>query len=115
MNSSNILPSVANVASPQNQAEASSFAKETVGDFQEEFQQRDFSLRLLGLLAGIALIVMSVFGFFGDFLTLHWIDASFHLYVFALGLLMVVLESEGRLSVLSGLENSVHDSVPFLK
>ena len=121
MNHASLLPTTvatatSNAANHPATTEATNFAKETAHEIRNEFvHERDFSLRLLGLIAGMILIITSILGFIRDFVALHWIEASFHVYIFVLGVIMFLLESEGRLSFLSSYENKVNESVPFVR
>ena len=115
MSSSYVPPSVANVSTSQNAVEASTFAKDTAADIQRNINERSWSLRLLALLAGLAMIVTSVLGFVGYFFTLRLVAALFKIYVFFLGIVVVSLESGRRLTLFSGLEDVLYRSAPFLK
>jgi uncharacterized membrane protein len=97
---------------------ASVLAREAAQDMQRNFAERSCSLRLLALLTALALMVTAVLGFIAEFLTLHWITAAFEILVFALGLLILVLESGGSsrgLSLFTGIETVLYRYAPFLR
>ena len=106
---------LSNVMTPQNAAEAGTFARETASDIKKNLSEGDWSLRLLALLGGLAMIVTSILGFIGNVLTLHWFSAVFEAYTFILGVIIVVLESSGKLSFFSRMENSLYKNALFLK
>jgi len=114
MNTTN-SPTATQAAVAGHAVEASAFAKDTAADIQRNITEGDCSLRLLALLASIAMIVTSILGFVGDFLTLQWIAAVFKIYVFGLGLVVLILESGNRLSLFTGIESALYRAAPFLR
>lgn len=113
--SSYVPPSaMGSVMASQTAAEAGTFAKDTAGDIRKYVSEGDWSLRLLALLAGLAMIVTSVMGFLGNVLFLDWISAIFDVYVFFLGILIVLLESGRRLRIFSSMESSIYKNARFL-
>jgi len=105
----------ANAMSSQNAAEAGIFARETAEDIKKNLSEGDWSLRFLGLLAGLAMIVTSILGFIGNILTLHWFSVVFEVYTFVLGVIIVILESQRRMSFFSRMENNLYKNALFLK
>lgn len=99
----------------QNAAAAQSFAKDTAQEVKQNIHDGDWSLRLLALLGGLAMIAVSILGFIGHIVMLHWFSALFNVYVFILGILIVVLESGRRFAVFARLESDLYRNALFLK
>jgi hypothetical protein len=102
---------IAKVMTSQHATEAGMFAKNTAADVQRNLNEGDWSLRFMALLAGLAMMGVSAFGFVGKILTFHWVSAVFKIYVFALGVFIVILESGKRMDI----EQRIYATAPFLK
>jgi hypothetical protein len=103
------------VLTPQNVSEANNFAKDRVAEFQQNVHQGNWSLRFLALLGGISMVIVSILGFAGHVVYLHWISALFELYTVALGALIIILEYGRQLSFFKGVESSLYKNALFLK
>lgn len=103
------------VLNAQNAAEAKMFAKDTALEVQKHMREGDWSLRLLALLGGLAMMAVAILGFVGDILTLNWFAALFEVYVFVLGVIIVVLESGQRFSMFARVESGLYKNALFLK
>ncbi|CAM9801555.1 unnamed protein product [Ectocarpus sp. 6 AP-2014] len=55
------------------------------------------SIKILSYIAGILLVVTGFFSFFGSFFTLHPVDAVVHLYMFAFGWAILLLEARSSI------------------
>ena len=117
---SSFLPSTTtqnfgNILSSQHVADASQMAKQTAMDVQKNLSEGNWSLRLLAMLGGLAMIAVSSLSFIGHILQLNWITAIFDIYTFSLGIIIVILESGRKLSFFSKLENNLYKNALFLK
>lgn len=101
--------------SPVNVSEAQGFAKEQAAEFRQNLNDGSMSLRLLALLGGVAMIVVAVLGVLGDLVMFRWISVIFQIYAFALGILILILESGRRLSCFVRLEQNLYKNALFLK
>jgi hypothetical protein len=61
------------------------------------------------------MMAVTVLGFVGNILTLHWFEALFNFYVFILAIVVVVLESGQKFSLFARLESSLYRNALFLK
>ena len=68
-------------------------ASERAADVRASVMRGHFSLRLLVLLGGVALIILALFGFFWHILLLNFTAALMELFTLALGGVILVLES----------------------
>lgn len=117
---SSFLPSTTtqnfgNILSSQHVDDASKMAKQTAMDVQKNLSEGNWSLRLLAMLGGLAMIAVSSLSFIGHILQLNWITAIFDIYTFSLGIIIVILESGRKLSFFSKLENNLYKNALFLK
>jgi hypothetical protein len=99
----------------QHVADASSVAKHTAKDVQRNLSEGNWSLHLLALMGGLAMVVFSTLSLVGHVLTLSWLTAVFDVYTFFLGIIIVILESGRKLSFFSRLENGLYKNALFLK
>lgn len=102
-------------SSQQKVAEASNFANETVGDIRKDLSEGSLSIRVVTIVTSLVMVVTGLLGFVMNFLTLHWIAAVLKIYVFATGIVVLVLESSHRLSVFSPTETKLYETLPFLR
>jgi COPI associated protein len=84
---------VSNLLGPENLSSASSVAKARLNELYQQTRSGDWSLRLLGLISGVALVVASLLEVLVHFFTLHWIRVLIDLFLMATGLVLLVLES----------------------
>lgn len=84
---------VANLLGPENLSSASSAARSRLGELYHQTRGGDWSLRLVGLMAGLALVVSSLLEVLLHFFTLHWIRVFIDLFLLGTGLVLLVLES----------------------
>jgi len=101
--------------SPSNVMEAKNFANERAAEFRQNLNEGHMSLRLLALLGGLAMIVVSVMGFMSDAFMFKWISAVFQIYTVLLGFVIIILESGRQLSFFRRLENNLYKNALFLK
>ena len=93
---------------------AGTFAKEQVDEVRRLASEGDFSIRLFAMIGGLAMVIVSIIGFVGRFLTLHWVRALLAVFTFVLGIIMVMLE--GKQIPFSGrVEDTIVKYAPFLK
>jgi hypothetical protein len=102
------------VVSAQNAAEASTFAKSTARDLKENLMQGNWSLRILALLGGLAMIVVSVLGFISHIFGFAWISAIFDVYCMILGIMICILESSSKLKFLDRATQKIIRNAKFL-
>jgi len=72
---------------------AANVAQSRLQDVQKAVQDGNFSLRLLALLGGLALVISSVLGILQRVLTLNIFSALIELYTLVGGIIILVLES----------------------
>jgi COPI associated protein len=77
----------------ENVQRAGAVAQSQWQEVQTSMQQGQWSLRLLALLAGIALVVTAGLGCLHLVLVFHWTQALMELYAFLLGVIVLILES----------------------
>ena len=94
---------------------AGTFAKDQAVELTQLASNGDFSIRILALLGAIAMVVVSVIGFLGKILTLHFVSALIEVYVFALAIVIIILESAGKIPLPRSFETNVHKYALFLK
>jgi COPI associated protein len=73
---------------------AGNFAKEQVDEVKRLTSEGDLSIRLLAMIGGLAMVVVSILGFIARILTFHWLNALLSIYTFILGLIMLLLEGK---------------------
>jgi hypothetical protein len=103
---------------PTNMQEAKEFAAQQAGEFRRNLAEGSLSLRLIALLGGVAMMVVSGLGIIGDVFTFRWFPIIFQLYAMAFGCLMLVLESGShQLSCFQrlGLETGLFKQAKFLR
>jgi len=103
------------VFSPTNVAETRTFARDRVRELRENLDEGSLSLRILALIGGLAMTVVSALGFLADVFMLKWISAVFQIYTFIFGIIMLILESSRQLSCFRRLETSLFKNALFLK
>jgi len=74
-------------------AEAGLVAQQNAQEVRSEFLAGDWSLHVLTLLAGGCMVIVSINGFFGKFVTLKWGSAILDLIVFVVGAGLLLVES----------------------
>jgi len=100
--------------SAKDATEASNFAKSTARDLKENLMQGNWSLRILALLGGLAMIAVSILGFISHLFGFDWISAIFDVYTFFLGIMIVILEAQNKLSFLSKVTSKLYRNAKFL-
>ena len=78
----------------ENTEKAASVAKEELAKLGEAAKKGDVSIRALALLGGVAMVVTSILGLLGRFVTLHWLSMVMDAYLTVLGLLVIFLEGK---------------------
>jgi COPI associated protein len=105
---------VTNLLGPENLSSASTAARSRFSDLYQQTRTGDWSLRLLGLLSGVALIVASLLEVIVHFFTLHWIRLLIDLFLLATGLVLLVLESR-QLNLPEPVLSNLYAHALFLK
>lgn len=100
---------------PTNLAEAKDFAQKQASEFRRNLDEGSMSLRLMALLGGVAMIVVSSLGILGDILTFRWVAVIFQVYALAFGGVMLVLESGQQLSCFKRVEAGLFKQALFLR
>eukprot|EP00978_Attheya_sp_CCMP212_P026904 scaffold89330_cov53-Attheya_sp.AAC.1 len=112
------VSSPSSMMTPQNVSEANTFAKDGVAEFQQNVHQGHLSLRFLVLLGGLSMVIVSIRSFALDMVDLnwYWVPALFDLYTLSLGMLIIILEFDGRqLKFFKGVESGLYKNALFLK
>mmetsp|Transcript_24935 Transcript_24935/g.72138 ORF Transcript_24935/g.72138 Transcript_24935/m.72138 type:complete len:268 (-) Transcript_24935:306-1109(-) len=78
----------------ENTEKAASIAKEELTKLAEAAKRGDMSIRALALMGGVAMVVTSILGLLGRFVTLHWLSMLMDAYLTVLGLLVILLEGK---------------------
>jgi hypothetical protein len=100
----------------QHVADASSVAKHTAKDVQRNLSEGNWSLHLLALMGGLAMVVFSTLSLVGHVLTLSWLTAVFYVYyTFFLGIIIDILKSGPKFLFFCRLENGLYKNALFLK
>mmetsp|Transcript_7034 Transcript_7034/g.10393 ORF Transcript_7034/g.10393 Transcript_7034/m.10393 type:complete len:286 (+) Transcript_7034:45-902(+) len=87
-----IKAAAAAVLTKENADKAKVFAKAQYDKLKKIASDGNMSLTFLALVGGVAMMVTSIMGVVGRFLTLSWIGALFDVYIFFFGVLVVFLE-----------------------
>jgi hypothetical protein len=72
-------------------------AKDQLGNLSRSASNGDLSIRLFALAGGVALVVLATFGLLGLLLTFQIKGVILEVYTLLLGLVMLLLESQGLL------------------
>jgi hypothetical protein len=98
----------------ENLEKAGTFTKEKAVELRNQAQDGDQSLRVLGLMGGLATIVIGVLELITRFLRLDIVGALIDLYVIILGVIVVVLEGKNMFLSETFVER-IHKYALFLK
>lgn len=104
------------MSSPQ-AVEIGQTMKQTAREVQNEVQQGgDFSLRLMTLIAGLAMMIVSISGFLTKIVTFGWTSAAMDIIIFIIGFAFVLLESGLiKLGMFSSTDTIINEKAPFLR
>lgn len=112
----NYINMASRMASSPEAIEAGHLAQQTARDVQTEVNQGDMSLRVMTLVAGVAMMIVSILGFMGKFLSFRWDSAFLDAIVFSVGLAFVLLESGLiKLGICAATDSVINDNAPFLR
>jgi hypothetical protein len=78
-------------------------------------RQGDFSIRILALFGGVAMCIVSAFGFVSTILHFHGISALIEVYTFAMGVIVILLESSKMPFIKDSFRLQVNKYALFLK
>ena len=81
----------------ENRESAGHRARDSLQNLQHSARDGDFSIRLLALISGLALVISAGFGFFDLISKFRITNAILEFYTLVLGLIMLLLESRGHL------------------
>jgi hypothetical protein len=99
--------------------EAGAVASETVKDIQQEVTggEWDWSLRVLTLIGGLAMMLASLNGFLGKFVNNRWNSLLIDIFVFCIGTGVVSVESGvlHRVDSCSPVDQMINNHAPFLR
>lgn len=96
--------------------EAGAVMKQNADEIQKEVKEGDWSLHVLSLVAGMAMIIASINGFLGKMVTLRWDSAFLDIIVFVVGLGIVLTESGVvKLGVFASTNTMIDQNAPFLR
>jgi hypothetical protein len=105
------------MASSPDAAEAGRAAKQTAREIHQEVTgNEDWSLRVMTLIAGIAMVFASLNGFTGKLVTFQLASVMCDAFVFCVGVTFMLLESGLiRLSICAATDAIINDNAPFLR
>ena len=103
-----------NLIGHENLSRASTVAQSRWGELRDQARTGDYSLRLLGLVAGAALVATSVLGFLPHLLFLQLGRAVTDVFLFGVGIAAVVLESR-QVGLPDRLREGLYTYALFLK
>ena len=96
--------------------EAGMVMQQNAHEIQKEVKEGDWSLHVLSLIAGMAMMVASINGFLGKMVTLRWDSAILDVVVFLVGLGVVLVESGVvNLSFFASTNTMINQNAPFLR
>ena len=90
--SSNPTGQASSIFTSENAQKANQYAKEKAKELRIMAREGDFSIRLLALIGGVAMCIVSAFGFITTFTAFHGVSALVELYTFCLGVIIILLE-----------------------
>jgi len=88
---------VSGIFTKDNMDAAGSMAMDKLTKLRQSASNGDFSIRLLALIGGVALVMSAGFGIFGLILTFDLPGAVLEFYTLVLGLIIILLESRGQI------------------
>ena len=94
---------------------AGSFATEQANELSQLASDGDFSIRILALLGAFAMIVVSIMGFVVKMLTFKFVSALIEVYIFVLAIVILILESAGKIPVPRRVGLKIQKFALFLK
>lgn len=100
--------------SKENVASVSQVVGEKVNELRRQAEDGDHSLRLLALLGGVILMVVSSMEFAGKIVGFEFVDALIELYSFLIGIMIIVLESKNMI-LSEGIQVRIFKYALFLK
>jgi hypothetical protein len=103
-----------NVFSKENMAAARSAAKEQALELRQQAQEGHVSIKMLGVIGGILLMVIASLEFVRNLLSLHPVNALIELYTFLLGAIVIVLEGK-KMFFTASVNERLHKYALFLK
>lgn len=103
-----------NVFSTENMAAARNAAKEQALELRQQAQEGDVSIKTLGVIGGILLMVIASIEFVSNLISLHPVNALIELYIFFLGAVVIVLEGK-KMFFTANVNERLHKYALFLK
>lgn len=99
----------------ENAQAANDYALEKAKELRVLAREGDFSIRLFALIGGVAMCVVSVFGFVGTALHFHGVAALLDVYTFCLGFVVILLEGPKMPFIKDTFRQKVSKYALFLK
>lgn len=93
---------------------ANAYAVEKAKELRIQAREGDFSIRLLALLGGVAMCIVSAIGFVTTFLHFRGVSAFIEIYTFCLGVVVILLEGTKMPFVKESVRRNVSKYALFL-
>lgn len=103
-----------NILTKENAGKAASYAKDQAARLQKMASDGNMSIRLMGLIGGIAMMASSVLGFVGNILSLKFFNAVIEVYTFLLGIVIIIIEGN-RCPIPATFQENLFKYAMFLK
>lgn len=93
---------------------ANAYAVEQAKELKIMAREGDFSIRIFALLGGLAMCIVSAYGFVKTILHFHFVDTFVELYTFCLGIIIILLEGTNMPFVKQSVRQNVSKYALFL-
>ena len=99
----------------ENMEKSALIAKGELSKLGEAAKRGDMSIRALALMGGVAMVVTSMFGLLGRFVTLHWLSMLMDCYLTVFGLVVILLEGKRHANLPQEIDAMIRKYAYFLE